>query len=306
MSEPIKVLPMAQLLRQAREKERAEAEQATTPVYQIPPTYQAPPTQQRPPTQSAATPLPKTGATQQIPPIQQRGGGYTRITHDVADRIIPTLDVYSQTVLQRLLRLSWGYQSETCQVGLPALSRACNISQSQARRATRTLIERGLLEVIGNDFDNRVQTERGTKYRILLEPAPTYRKGAAGQIGATKQAGATYEIPNKEHTLKETHTNTEGVRVSSRFSLKECRQYADSLKSEGIQNPGGYATKIHRTGEADELIERFLSPPATHPAVDASQCPECQGSGWWYPKGPDHGVARCKHPSLEGTREGKQ
>jgi hypothetical protein len=47
----------------------------------------------------------------------------------------------------------------------------------------------------------------------------------------------------------------------SRFNLSDCRRYAEHLKAtgQGIINPGGYATKIHRTGEADELIETFLS-----------------------------------------------
>jgi hypothetical protein len=48
------------------------------------------------------------------------------------------------------------------------------------------------------------------------------------------------------------------VRAGSRFSLDECRAYAESLRSEGIQNPGGYATAIHRSGEADDRVEAFL------------------------------------------------
>jgi hypothetical protein len=47
--------------------------------------------------------------------------------------------------------------------------------------------------------------------------------------------------------------------VGSKFSLEECRRYAESLRGEGIQNPGGYATAIHRSGEADDRIEAFLS-----------------------------------------------
>lgn len=35
-----------------------------------------------------------------------------------------------------------------------------------------------------------------------------------------------------------------------------------------------------------------------------SDCPNCRGTGWWYPNGPDKGVAKCKHlvPS-EGSRD---
>ena len=92
----------------------------------------------------------------------------------------------------------------------------------------------------------------------------------------------------------------------SRFSLDECRRYANHLNKtgQGITNPGGYATTIHRTGEADELIEKFLHPPVPSASVDASQCPDCRGTGWWYPKGPEMGVARCKHERLANNVEG--
>jgi hypothetical protein len=33
-------------------------------------------------------------------------------------------------------------------------------------------------------------------------------------------------------------------------------------------------------------------------AVDASKCPDCGGSGWWYPEGESKGVAKCKHEKL--------
>lgn len=88
--------------------------------------------------------------------------------------------------------------------------------------------------------------------------------------------------------------------VKSRYTLEECRRYALHLQKtgQGITNPGGYATTIHRTGEADDLIEKFLTPTPAPTIIDASKCPDCQGTGWWYPKGKDMGAARCKHEQL--------
>jgi hypothetical protein len=95
--------------------------------------------------------------------------------------------------------------------------------------------------------------------------------------------------------------------VGSRFSLQECRRYAQHLRStgEGINNPGGYATTIHRTGEADPLIEAFLHPETTQ-AFDSSRCPDCQGTGFYYPRGVSKGVVKCQHQRLSVSRDTEQ
>lgn len=38
--------------------------------------------------------------------------------------------------------------------------------------------------------------------------------------------------------------------------------------------------------------------------VDASACPDCHGTGFWYPEGQDKGVARCLHEKLSQVRAG--
>ena len=38
--------------------------------------------------------------------------------------------------------------------------------------------------------------------------------------------------------------------------------------------------------------------PADSPKVDATQCPDCFGTGMWYPEGFEKGVARCEHKAL--------
>jgi hypothetical protein len=68
------------------------------------------------------------------------------------------------------------------------------------------------------------------------------------------------------------------VRGGSRFTLEECRAFAESLRAEGIQNPGGYATSIHRSGEADDRVEAFLRQQSTagaeKPQLTAEQIQE--------------------------------
>jgi hypothetical protein len=239
---------------------------------------------------------------------QSADRGYYPTFNDLDDKIIPSykLDTYEQSVLRRLYRLSRGFKSQECEAGLGALSKACNISRSQAQKTISSLIERGLIHSLG-------YSQNGTKYKVL-EQLPAIPPKGIPQSGIPQQdegvpQESSHGIPqggnNKNNKdLINTHTNTGGaaVGVRSRFSLEECRRYAEHLRAtgDGITNPGGYATAIHRSGEVDELIERFLK-PSSAPSVDASQCPDCGGSGLFYPQGYEGGVAKCRHEKLEAT-----
>jgi DNA-binding Lrp family transcriptional regulator len=207
----------------------------------------------------------------------------------------------------RLYRLSAGFGSNTCHVSLPKLASTCNISETQIRIFLKNLERRKLIKRLSVDLANKIQSERGITFEVLL-PRLATTKTTAGvkSAGGAKSTGGAEIEPNKVNTQKENTQTQEApaasVRVGSKFTLEECRRYAKHLQStgQGINNPGGYATTIHRTGEADLLIERFLHPEETNtsPTFDTNQCPDCSGTGFYYPQGTEGGVARCKHEQL--------
>ncbi len=135
------------------------------------------------------------------------------VTHEVSDIILKTLDVYSQSVLHRLLRLSWGHQTDTCTVGLPKLAESCNMSVNQARRAARMLISRGIVEVLGHDLAATKQELRGTTYHVLIQRAPTRQRGASYQRAPTQG------VANKEDQKKD---RSKKVSASPRINPPEC------------------------------------------------------------------------------------
>jgi hypothetical protein len=209
----------------------------------------------------------------------------------IFDRILPSLKPAEQLVLLRLYRLTRGFNKEICRVTIGKLATSCNIGTTATRLAVQALESRGYIRRVGTDVANTNQNNRGIDFEMLL-PA----------VAPTPDAAPTSGVANKIKTIKETTQTQEpsvGVRAGSRFTIEECRRYAEHLRStgQGINNPGGYATTIHRTGEADELIERFLNPVSSI-QMDASQCPDCKGSGFYYPNGPTGGVAKCKHEKL--------
>jgi hypothetical protein len=233
---------------------------------------------------------------------------HTRIPNELFEGILPTLRTSEQSILLRLYRLTWGFQKDSCHVSMGKLGKACNLSARQVTTCIQVLEKRRLIKRVHVDLNNKNQQERGVTFKMLLPQAARAKSSPPAISSPAAKISAGEEIAdNKVNTQKE-NTQTQdapaaSVRVGSKFTLEECRRYAKHLQStgQGINNPGGYATTIHRTGEADLLIESFLHPEAAGDAsanLDTSQCPDCNGTGFYYPRGTEGGVARCKHARL--------
>ncbi len=61
-------------------------------------------------------------------------------------------------------------------------------------------------------------------------------------------------------------------------------------------NPNGWRVISNQTRQPED------TGPSSN--LDTSQCPDCHGSGFYYPKGIEGGVARCKHEQL--SKEGEE
>jgi DNA-binding Lrp family transcriptional regulator len=219
--------------------------------------------------------------------------GHLKVWNQFIDYLYPQLEPAEQAVHLQLYRLSWGFDKPTCFIGTPNLAKRAGVSRNTAAKAVSGLEKKGLIKKLGMKFGK--DSEQGIEYWV--QPAPAAKESS----GPTKFGGPTKSGAIKESVVNKRHTQTQsGVSVFSRFTLEECRRYADHLKqtSQGITNPGGYATKIFRSGEADALIEAFLNPPVK---IDPSQCPDCEGANFIYidPLNRDRGVRPCKHERLK-------
>jgi len=229
--------------------------------------------------------------------------GFVFWFHQLTDYLCRQLTPPEQAIYLQLYRLSWGFGGPRCIVGFPKLAERSGMSESGARLAATGLIKKGLVRKLGMVFGRNV--EQGIEWEVFEPPAlikfrTSRNKGPASGEGPTSDNGPSRRTPIKDLKEKENTQTQTSVSVGSRFTLEECRKFADHLKKsgQGITNPGGYATTIFRTGEADEIIEAFLNPPATN---DFSNCPDCAGQGWYYPEGFDKGAKRCKHQRLHLT-----
>ncbi|HYP00212.1 MAG TPA: hypothetical protein VER76_08480, partial [Pyrinomonadaceae bacterium] len=178
MSEPVKVLPMAQLLRLAKEKEareKAERETAQTtgvPEYRSTGVTQAEAKELQPVTEkqpAVITGVPEYSGTPVIP--QER---FYRKANPVADQIDRTLTPSESKVFEQLIRLSVGFNKEVCRVRVSVLmERTGYTSDKTVRAALRGLELKGRI--------GRLSTRNsplGDEYKILSysgTPVPEYR-----------------------------------------------------------------------------------------------------------------------------------
>lgn len=218
--------------------------------------------------------------------------GHTRFWHMIIDHLYQHLDSFEQAVYTQLYRLSWGYGKDTCNISNGRLAERANLKLTVTRRAVADLQKKGLIQKVGYTWGKNYN--QGIEYRV---PLPDTLSRA---VNLSADNNLSLSEPIKEiNTQKEIAQTQTGVGVNSRFSLDECRRYANHLKvtGQGIINPGGYATKIFRSGEADTLIETFLNPLTQ---INIAQCQDCRGTGFIYidPSNPDRGVRQCKHIDL--------
>ncbi len=241
------------------------------------------------------------------------------------------MHISSNAKLIYMALLSYAWNNRSCYPGLAKLCSDVSLSDKPVTKAIEELTQAALLEVkrrgqgktniyIIKDFNNTISAPDSSDSRIGESPNQESEKlrfknrknseSKTGDSPSLKSENLRNPIEekyteekdsNNTPTQKERAERTRGVGVGSKFSLGECQKYAAHLHAtgQGITNPGGYATTIYRTGEADTLIERFFNPPALPSPIDASRCPDCKGAGWWYPKGEGSGVAKCKHEQLK-------
>lgn len=195
---------------------------------------------------------------------------FTMLPNVLLDEWMPALSEAEFKVACAIARATYGWHLKDTDLSLTDLQRKTGISRTAVRTAVETLIEKSLI--------SRTPKGQSFTYSLVLaisnsdtvEELPAISDFDIATVSKSDIALCQNLTPpiDKERLnkkKKETHTKRAGTKppavgVRSRYSLVQCRAYADHLRSigDGISNPGGYATTIHRSGAADELIAAFL------------------------------------------------
>jgi hypothetical protein len=334
MSEPVKVLPMAQLLRLAKEKEAKEkAERESMQITGVP-EYSGTEVLEEQLKETEAfitndvagiTGVPEYRSTPVIPREK-----FYKKANEVADHIDRTLTPAESKVFEQLIRLSIGFNKEVCRVRVSVLmERTGYTSDKTVRAALRGLELKGRIKRL-----SARNSPLGDEYKILAYSGntgvPEYRSTPAentavlgskitGQLNTSikdqnidDEAFAELVESFRQITRELTGKSPAAIESSKWKELAEVliaelrisagRTTVSSVPAfmaEHLRRRLWKMDKKQAAREGKELPDQISSTPqATAPG-----CPDCHGTGWWYPNGIEKGVAKCKH--LKILEEGK-
>jgi hypothetical protein len=116
--------------------------------------------------------------------------GYLRLYYQLIDHLLPQLSPPEAVVYLHLYRLSWGFNKPVCHISNPGMARRAGISERSVRDVTARLIQKKLIEKVGEVFG--AGKEQGITYRVAI---PAGLESIAGQANT---AGAATIATNKE------------------------------------------------------------------------------------------------------------
>jgi hypothetical protein len=198
-----------------------------------------------------------TGVSSKLAEIVREERGYYPTFNDISDRLVPELklDAYEQVIVYRMYRLSRGWQKDTCVIGHTKLANSTNLSRSTVQKTVARLIERGLIENLGDRGND------GTEYRVL-PGVPVFQRGiprdgipSQGKGGISHGTRRSDGIPPDRH-----NKNNKG------FYKNNNKKGINRLTPEEIKSFTATVADLLGEGQSIEEVEARFAP--TMHAVD--------------------------------------
>jgi hypothetical protein len=168
-------------------------------------------------------------------------------------------------------------------------------SSSQMQEAVEAVDSRGSIASITLSEST---TSEHTKTFLKDQRMNDDDAALAGLIASLKQL--TKEITGRDLSPSESERWKELAEVlGAELKIAAARTIVSSVPAflaEHLRRRLWKIDKKQARAEGRELPDEMTT--KSQSSVNASSCPDCGGSGWWYPEGEGKGVAKCKHENL--------
>ena len=248
---------------------------------------------------------------------------FYRKPNEASDSLDRQLSAAESKVFDQLYRLIQGFNMPERQIRIEVLRQRTGYNSDKTiRTALAGLEAKGIISRSGHR-----NSPGGEVYRILSYSGTGVPEYSGTPVENTpvlesKFTGLLNTILKRQNTDDEAFAKLlramreETGREVSPANLDEL----DELLTQEFKIAAGRTGSVSNTGAffAEHLRRRLwkkdkrqVEAEATErreeqtPQVDASKCPDCFGTGMYYPEGFDKGVARCKHDKLTATEGNK-
>jgi hypothetical protein len=116
------------------------------------------------------------------------------------------------------------------------------------------------------------------------------------QLAVRAGMGRTATIQTVERLIKKGLISRVGSDIGGR--KEQGSEYWVSAPGSPAPDSPGHGSPGDEPNKIKALKEKIKKGSASHQKKDYSDCPDCQGTGMWYPEGYEKGVAKCKHERL--------
>jgi hypothetical protein len=291
--------------------------------------------------QHRSTAVPERQNSSSTPPIENKQvssvipkSNFYRKANEVVDQLDRELTPAESKVFDHLIRLSVGFNKDWCQVRISTLQERTGYrSDKTVRAAINGLIIKGRIarrthhnNPLGDEYQIRsysgntgVPEYRSTpaENTLVLESNITGQLNTdvkeksfddddaalAGLLAILKQAAK--DLTGKNPSASEVERWRElGEVLSTELKIAAAHTAVSSVPSFFAEHLRRRLFKKDRKQIAEEAASSSSIPASASMLTDAQirECPDCGGSGLYYPEGYEKGVAKCKHEKL--SREG--
>jgi len=254
---------------------------------------------------------------------------FYRKANEVVDQLDRELTPAESKIFDHLIRLSVGFNKDWCQVRISTLQQRTGYrSDKTVRAAINGLIVKGRIarrthhnNPLGDEYQIRGYSGNTgvPEYRSTpAENTQVLESKITGQLNTDLKekrfdddaalAGliATLKDAVKQVTGREASAGDQerwrelGEVLVTELKIAAARTTVSSVPAFLAEHLRRRLWKIDKKQAQAEGKELPDASAVVRPNDQTDKCPDCGGTGWWYPEGSERGVAKCKHERLEG------
>jgi hypothetical protein len=254
---------------------------------------------------------------------------FYRKANEVVDQLDRGLTPAESKIFDHLIRLSVGFNKDWCQVRISTLQQRTGYrSDKTVRAAINGLIVKGRIarrthhnNPLGDEYQIRGYSGNTgvPEYRSTpAENTQVLESKITGQLNTDLKeksfdddaalAGLTATLRDAVRQVTGREVSTEdherwrelGEVLVTELKIAAARTTISSVPAFLAEHLRRRLWKIDKKQAQAEGKELPDASAVVRPNDQTDKCPDCGGTGWWYPEGPERGVAKCKHERLAG------